>query len=144
MAIFYDILLDEDGDLPKITRHTRGWQAVAQRVRFRLSTFQGEWLLDTAVGLPYLRWRGQKIVNLGEIGAVIQAEVLATPGVIRLVSFEGQFFAEQQRVKFTMSLEVEDIQEGTEQVAFNFFPFGDSLANTNPIALYTAPSKTVL
>lgn len=144
MAIFYDILLDENGDLPKITRHTRGWLAVVQRVKFRLQTFQGEWVLDTAVGLPYLTWRGQKVVNLGEIGARIQAEVLATPGVIRLLSFEGQFFLEQQRVKFSMSLEVEDIQEGTAQVALNFFPFGDSMANTNPIALYVAPSKTVL
>ena len=144
MATFYDILLDANGDLPKVTTHTRGWLAVVQRVQFRLSTFQGEWILDTAAGLPYLQWRSQKKPNLGEIGAKVQRDVLATPGVLRLVSFSGEFFPAEQRIQFDIALEVEDVGDTTQVVSLSFFPFGTTKANTNPIALYVAPSKTVL
>jgi hypothetical protein len=144
MAIFYDILLDENGDLPKVTTHTRGWLVVVQRVQFRLSTFEGEWILDTAEGLPFLTWRSQKVPNLGEIGAKVQRDILATPGVIRLVNFAGEFILEQQRIRFDIELEVEDIAGETVVAEIEFFPFGETTRNTNPIALYTAPSKTVL
>jgi delta 1-pyrroline-5-carboxylate dehydrogenase len=144
MSTSYDILLDANGDLPKVTTHVRGWLVVVQRVNFRLATFEGEWILDTAAGLPYLTWRAQKSPNLGEIGAKIQRDILATPGVIRLVSFAGEFILDEQRVRFDIELEVEDIAGETAVAEIEFFPFGATTANTNPIALYTAPSKTVL
>lgn len=144
MAIFYDILLDADGDLPRVTRHVRSWLTVVQRVQFRLSTFQGEWILDTDEGLPFITWRSQKKPNLGELGARVQRDILATPGVVRLISFSGKFFEDEQRIQFDIALEVEDAEDTTQVVPLAFFPFGDSRANTNPIALYTAPSKTVL
>ena len=143
MAIFHDILLDENGDLPKVTQHTRGWLAVVQRVKFRLQTFKGEWILDTAEGLPYLRWRG-KNPNISEIGRKVQDDILSTPGVIHLVSFNGQFILEQQRIRFDIELEVEDIETESQIVGVTFFPFGPTTANTNPIAAVTGPSKTIL
>ena len=144
MATFYDILLDSDGDLPAVTTHTRGWLAVVQRVVFRLNTFEGEWLLDTAVGLPFLRWRAQKNPNIQEISTFLQDEILAVPGVIRIVSFQGRLVTAQERMVFDMALEVEDVVTAKKVASLTFFPFGPTTANTNPIALITGPSKTVL
>lgn len=144
MALFYDILLDSDGDLPAVTQHSKGWLNVVQRVQQRLSTFEGEWILDTAEGLPYLRWRALKSPNIQEIGSFVQREVLATPGVIRLVSFFGRFLPEQQRIVFDIAIEVEDVDDASVTTGVTFFPFGPTTANTNPIALITGPSKTVL
>ena len=87
MSTFYDILLDADGDLPITTQHVRGWLVVVQRVQFRLSTFKGEWILDTAAGLPYLEWRATKNPNRREIGARIQQEITSTNTyAVRIVS----------------------------------------------------------
>ena len=144
MALYYDILLDADGDLPIITRHVKGAEVVAQRVKFRLETFEGEWILDTAVGLPYIRWRGEKVVNLNSIGARIQREISETDGVVRIISFSGSFDTEQQIVRFSMQLEVEDLDDSTAVTDVTYYPFGPQGTNINPIALYTAPSKTVL
>ena len=144
MATFYDILLDEDGDLPRSTKHSRGWLAVVQRVQFRLQTFEGEWLLDTDSGLPYLRWRQLKAPNRQEMGLRIQQEILGTPGVIRLVSFASKFLTEEQRIQFDIEIEVADIEDESVITGVQFFPFGPATSNTNPIALIVGPSKTVL
>ena len=142
MTLYYDILLDDDGDLPIVTRHAIGAEVVAQRVRFRLETFEGEWILDTAVGLPYLKWRGTKVVNLDAIGARIQRELLTVPGVLRMTAFSSEFTADAQRVYFNISLVVEDVA-GTASTTVAYYPFG-LRANAFPIALYTAPSRVIL
>jgi hypothetical protein len=144
MPLFHDIQLDANGDLPAVTRHITGWLSVVQRVKFRLQTFLGEWILDTAKGLPFMRWRGQKDPNLQELSTYVRREILDTPGVIRLLNFSVEFLREQQRIAFHVELEVEDVAEASAQVGVTFFPFGPTTANTNPIALIIGPSKTVL
>lgn len=52
----YDILLDETGDLPNFPQFANGTPITAQRIKMRLQTFLGEWILDAGVGMPYHEW----------------------------------------------------------------------------------------
>lgn len=87
-----DVGLDPlTGDLPAFTYHIRGADLVLQRVRTRLRTFFGEWILDTTVGLDFVAWRQQKPPDVVAIGAFVQTEIEATEGVERVDDFSGSF-----------------------------------------------------
>lgn len=87
----YDILLDDDLDLPEFSVHTTGIAIVAQRVHIRLSMFKGEWMLDTRQGLPFVDWLTQKVGRrrLDEIAARVRREITSTPGVISLDNYSA-------------------------------------------------------
>lgn len=91
MTAFFDVELDASGDLPVRTRHIRGLEQIAQRVRTRLQTFAREWFLDLRRGLPYLEWRQQKPPQLDQIRARIQREIRQTPGVDEVRGLEISF-----------------------------------------------------
>lgn len=91
MSAFFDVELDASGDLPIRTRHIRGLEQIAQRVRTRLQTWAGEWFLDLRRGLPYLEWRQQKPPQLDQIRARIQREIRQTPGVDEVRGLEISF-----------------------------------------------------
>ena len=63
-----------------------GVEAVAQRLRGRLSLWAGEWFADTSLGVPYLAVLGVKgAVSLAE--ATLRRAVVTCPGVATLDSF---------------------------------------------------------
>lgn len=63
-----------------------GAVAVAQRLRGRLSLWAGEWFADTAVGIPFLSFLGQKGgQTLAE--STLRRAILTCPGVASLEAF---------------------------------------------------------
>lgn len=63
-----------------------GAEAVAQRLRGRLALWAGEWFGDTAVGIPYLTFLGQKgAEQVAE--AALRRAILTCPGVAALEAF---------------------------------------------------------
>lgn len=63
-------------------------QCVAQAISTRLKLWQGEWFLDSSAGTPWL----QKILGKStNPDAYVRQAILATPGVLSLTSFSGEF-----------------------------------------------------
>ena len=83
-----DIHLDEDGDLRAFNRLASGSDLVAQRIRTRLRTHLGDWLIDSSKGLPWATWFSTKPAPVDEAQARIRAELVDTPGVVRVSAFE--------------------------------------------------------
>lgn len=79
----YDLEL-VNGDLVLTTKS----DAIRQHIRQRLWTFFAEWFLDTSVGVPYYQTILVKNPSLANIEGVLQQEILATPGVTELISFQ--------------------------------------------------------
>lgn len=61
-------------------------ESVAQRVKTRLQSFQGDWFLDLEHGLPWFE-RMAKPANLELLEADLKRCILETPGVATLTSF---------------------------------------------------------
>lgn len=66
---------------------TSGPDAVAQRLRLRLSTFLGEWFLDRRVGLPFLRDVLVKNPNRAVVEDLFRRAIASCPGVASLETF---------------------------------------------------------
>jgi len=70
-----------------------GVDAVAQHVTTSLKTFQGEWFLDTRVGVPYFdRVLGQK-PRLAELEQLYREAIIKVPGMLSIedmnIDFDG-------------------------------------------------------
>lgn len=124
----HDILLDATGDLPPHPRHARGPAIIAQAIRARLLTFRGEWLIDTNVGVPYLRWTQDKPVETGPIRATLLAEVEAVAGVVRVEGLEVKFDNATGRVL----AEGRVVLEAGAPLALEFELAGREHGNTHP------------
>lgn len=81
-----DLQLDTIGDL-RLTDAgddlvlVDGIDAIAQDLTTRLRTFQGEWFLDTRIGMPYFqKVLGQK-PRIGVLQSLFGEAILSTPGV---------------------------------------------------------------
>lgn len=123
-----------DGDLPHYTRHVRGPSVTLQRLRIRLQTFLGEWLLDASAGLPYLEWIGQKPPRLNEIGAFVRREIETAPGVISVDGFSGTYDAATRRISFTADIVIEELDE---VVTIEVLPTGTT-GNTSPAVVFSS------
>ncbi len=62
-----------------------------QQVRSRLLFYLEEWFLDNTAGLPYFQSFFKKPADPSLVESRIKAEILATPGVLKLISFEYDF-----------------------------------------------------
>lgn len=86
-----DLALDPvTGDLVISARGLRltatGAEALAQKLRARLSLFKGEWFLDTRVGVPYYTdVFGQR--SHSAVEALLRRVILTCPGVTSLERF---------------------------------------------------------
>lgn len=78
-------------------------ESVAQRVFITLRTFEGEWYLNTTVGVPYLeRILGQK-VEKSVVDRILQEKILGVDGVVDIVAFTSQFLPRRgYECKFTL------------------------------------------
>lgn len=79
--------------------------AVGQHARQRLSTFEGEWFLDTTVGVPWLKQILGKRYDPALAEAVTKACILGTDGVTEITSFSVSF-GRGTRGLFIRSVEV--------------------------------------
>lgn len=64
-------------------------EELEQHLGQRLRTFLGEWFLDITLGLPYYDEILKKQVNANVVDSIFIDEILATPGVVRLLSFNS-------------------------------------------------------
>jgi hypothetical protein len=76
--------------------------AVAQAILTRLRLIQGEWFLDSTVGIPY----NTQVLGFGTSGlrdAAIQTAIQNTPGVNQIVSYSSQLVGRAYSVQATVN-----------------------------------------
>jgi hypothetical protein len=130
----YDIGLDENDDLPLHPVHITGDDLTIQRIRARVSTFLGEWVLDDTVGLNYLGWRAVKPPPLTQMRGTVRREVEGTDGVDRVLTDEITLLSENT-VRYTAS-----VQLASETVVGLTFDSGRSSGNAQPGIVITRAS----
>lgn len=136
MTATYDVLLDATGDIPEFTRHVRGLEIIGQRVRLRLATFLGEWFLDESKGLDYLTWMATKPFPEDQVGALIVAEINATPGVVKVSEYSTTYDPAAQTFGLTAYALTE---AGLLEVSVP--PFGGGPGNQYPLTLRVRPAR---
>lgn len=85
-------------------------EAVAQHVRQRLMTFNGEWFLDTTAGVLWLEQIMGRRYDAALSEAVVKAEILDTHGVTEITSFSVNLDREIRRLNIR-EIEVHTIYE---------------------------------
>lgn len=60
---------------------------IEEHLEQRLRTLFGDWFLDTSLGIPYFEEVFQKPFNASVVESIFINEILATPGVVRLIEF---------------------------------------------------------
>lgn len=98
MNIFLDETGDwlvEDGKLQLVT----GQDEIAQISAIRLKTYLGEWFLDVRIGFPWFSKVLKKGPNTAEIEALLIQEIVETPGIVSLRSFDLSFDKVTRKLK---------------------------------------------
>jgi hypothetical protein len=62
---------------------------VAQRLRIKILTFQGEWFLNTEYGVPYFQTIFVQGTSKSTIDATYQELILSDPDVLEIVEFNS-------------------------------------------------------
>ena len=68
-------------DIPPRTRLVTGRDLVAQRIRLRLATHEGEILRDTSIGFPWATWLSTKPPPLASIRSSVRKQLGQIAGV---------------------------------------------------------------
>lgn len=116
-----DLALDTFGELD-LSRDdlyfVTGADAIAQQLLIRLRLVQGEWFLDTRVGVPYRSQIWVKNPNLAAITSTYRAAISSTPGVELLERLDLDFDASTRElsVDFSARLEGEDVARDFTEV----------------------------
>ena len=84
----YDVLLDEDGDLPVVTQHVNDYRITIQRLTVRLSTHFQEVIFDRFAGIPFRDWAQQRPPQHAVWDQTIRNLILNCPGVGGLSNFQ--------------------------------------------------------
>jgi hypothetical protein len=70
--------------------HSNSPEAVAQAVKTSLGLSQGEWFLDTGVGVPY----STQVLGMGNVplhNQIIREAILNVPGVKSILSYSNSY-----------------------------------------------------
>ena len=79
-------LIYENGDL-KLTLNQS--ESLAQRLKVKLSTFQGEWFLNDQLGLPYYQRIFTKGVSKATVDTIYLRAISSEPEVIQVLDFDS-------------------------------------------------------
>ena len=79
-------------------------ESLQQRLTIKLRTFKGEWVFNTLWGIPYFQTVFQKNTSKGQIDSIYKDQILATPDVITISSFNSTIDAASR--EYTMSFSV--------------------------------------
>lgn len=79
----HDIQFDAGGSLKTVT----DGEAVAQRVRQHIEFYQGEWFLDTEVGVPWFQFIFVEPFDQSTAETFLKAEILDVEGVAEITEF---------------------------------------------------------
>jgi len=106
-----DLLLDDNWDLALSDTDLRlvtGVDAIRQHLIQRLKTFLLEWFLDRRKGVPYIQAVLIKNPNPLAVAAVFKSEIIETPGIVELISFDLQIDPGVRSLRLTFTAAVED------------------------------------
>lgn len=79
---------------------------LAQRNRQVLSTFFGEWYLNTQIGVPYFQIVFQKGADLGEIREILKEKILSIPGKYELRALDLNLVKPKRSLRLSYELKV--------------------------------------
>ena len=80
-------------------------ETVAQRLKIRLLTFQGEWFMDTTYGVPWFqRILGIKQTSKSAVDLIFQQKILEEEGVKEIVTFNSTFVNREYSLNFTVKV----------------------------------------
>lgn len=106
-----DLLLNADHDIvwingPLLKEQTTQSRVdvVAQRLLILLSTFEGEWFLDTSYGIPYFQSILGHKTKKSTVDLIFQREILAENGVKELTFFESTITNRQYSLTFRVKV----------------------------------------
>jgi hypothetical protein len=107
-----DLMLDEstwdlatgDTDLLLVD----GRDAIGQHLAQRLKTFLGEWFLDLRIGVPYFQQVMVKNPDPLVLDSVFKSEIINTPGVTELLSFDLKIDAGSRLLQLSFSAATDD------------------------------------
>jgi hypothetical protein len=116
--------LGDDHDLLITANHwtlLTGADEVVQRLRSRLRAFRGEWFLNPNVGVPYYTEVFIKGISKSRIDAAFKREIITTPGVLELLSYDSAVDSATRSLTITFSARVTDgvVVDLTETVGGN-------------------------
>ena len=97
-----DLLLDDNWDLAVGATDlllVEQEQAIGQHLAQRLKTFSGEWFLDLRVGVPYFSQVLVKNPDPVVLDSVFKSEIIQTPGIVELRSFDLALDAAVRQLK---------------------------------------------
>lgn len=80
--------------------------AIAQSLRTRLMTFEGEWFLDEEFGVPYFQTVFGKQASLIAVREVFREIIADTPGVLGIVKLELKRASAANPRSFALSFSV--------------------------------------
>lgn len=83
---FFDLAIEEN-NLVLI----EGTEEIAQILSERLRTYRGECFTDLSLGIPYFQTVFQKNTNINVVADLLKDEIVRSPGVIELQSFDMDF-----------------------------------------------------
>ncbi len=95
--------LDLSGSTLNLTDDVSG-QTATQTVGVRLKLVLGEWFLDTRIGVDYFGTAFVKNPNLAAVEAMVQAAILDTPGIARIVRYSQVFDRTARSLSITCTL----------------------------------------
>jgi len=115
-----DIKLDEDGDISLVNGDAQttgiGAEDLAQRLRIRLNTFQGEWFMDNTLGIDWWNRVMGKNRSKMAVDALIQDAILKEPAALQIVSYTSSISTDR---KFSCSFRVRT-EDGAVSSAITF------------------------
>ena len=77
---------------------------LGQRLILRLSTFRGEWFLDTTFGVPWFTELLGKKVGKGYYDAIIQSEIRKEPDVIEILDYTSTYDSTSRNVSIQATI----------------------------------------
>lgn len=96
-----DIKLDEDtGDISftdgESTVTSIGAEDLAQRIRIRLNTFQGEWFMDNTLGIDWFNRVMGKNRSKMAVDALIQEAILEEPDALQIIAYSSSISSDRR------------------------------------------------
>jgi hypothetical protein len=79
-------------------------ESLAQRIKIKLSMFQGEWFLNTDFGVPYFQKIFVKGTNKAKIDAIFKEQIKSVPGVDSITKYNSSINGNTR--SFTLDFEV--------------------------------------
>lgn len=75
---------------------------VAQNITIRLKLIQGEWFLNTQLGVPWFEKIFVKNPDLSAIDIIIKSVISETPEVTGIVAYSSQILRASRKIKITV------------------------------------------